>query len=424
MEIQQKSANEPYENPKNLQILNRIVNAARADDRIVSIVSYGSFTRDDFDRFSDIEFYFFIKDDYLAGFNDEEWVRDVAPMWFYFTNSFGVKSAVFSEFFVRGEFHFHSESEISILDSWKGVVLPGEIEKTVLVDKSGAFRRKIEEFCKTTLAIDREVAFKENFYELANGIILEWGVLNRRDLFRASTLHSMNLNYLARLLLIIHGQTDHLYSPRLLERFLSREEYENLSGCFAGLDFDSLRTALQKMASFSSVIAQEIGDRDLAGARRAIVERVIERSYRLEGVVSDGMKVLLIKHSRKDGRPDEWTLPGGGKLAGETDEEAVKREILEETRLDIEPQRMIEEIELPGNILYSSARMFHFVYDGSSEPSPGSEPEDVDENYYTISEVKWIDLSDLSLIDDEYKRFPDMRERLEVIRGYLISVEG
>jgi len=424
MTTQQKGTHEPYENPKNLQILNRIVNAARADDRIVSIVSYGSYTRDYFDRFSDIEFYFFIKDAYAPEFNDEEWVREVAPMWFYFTNSFGVKTAVFSEFFVRGEFHFHPESEINILDSWKGLVIPGEIERTVLVDKSGAFRRKIEEFCKTTLAIDREAAFKQNFCELANGIIMEWGVLNRRDLFRASTLHSMNLNYLARLLSIVHGQTDHLYSPRLLESFLNSEEYESFSGCFAGLDFDSLRTSLQKMAFFSSAIVQEIGDRDLAGARRAIVERVIERSYRLEGVVSDGMNVLFIKHARKDGRPDEWTLPGGGKLAGETDEEAVKREILEETRLNIEPERMIEEIELPGNILYSSARMFHFVYDGSSEPSPGSEPEDVDENHYTISEVKWIDLSDLSLIDDEYKRFPDMTERLEVIRSYLISLES
>ena len=266
----------------------------------------------------------------------------------------------------------------------------------------------------------KEASFKQNYLELANGIIMEWGVLSRKDLFRASTIHSMNLHYLARIFSLLHKETDHLYSPRFLESFMSEAEYRSFSECFTGLNFDSMRTALEKMAALTAGLSKENEDTNIVRARRAILERVLERSYRLEGVISDGMKVLLIKHSGNDGRPDDWLFPGGGKLSGESDETAVKREILEETCLDIEPQGMIAEIELPKDGLYYSAKMFHFIYDGS-DPSPGSEPEDVNGNYYIISEVRWIDLSDLSSIAAEYKTFPHILERYEAIRKHLLD---
>ena len=116
MEMQRDEFYRQSKNPKNLHILNKIVDAAREDRRIVSVISYGSYTREDFDKFSDIEFYIFIRDDSADTFNDEQWLRETIPVEFYFTNFYGVKTAVFSKFFVRGEFHFHSEREISVLD--------------------------------------------------------------------------------------------------------------------------------------------------------------------------------------------------------------------------------------------------------------------------------------------------------------------
>jgi 8-oxo-dGTP diphosphatase len=51
-------------------------------------------------------------------------------------------------------------------------------------------------------------------------------------------------------------------------------------------------------------------------------------------IVRDG-KVLLIRRG-KEPYKDHWSLPGGGVEPGETVREAVKREVLEETGLDVD----------------------------------------------------------------------------------------
>lgn len=51
-------------------------------------------------------------------------------------------------------------------------------------------------------------------------------------------------------------------------------------------------------------------------------------------IVRDG-KVLLIRRG-KDPFRDHWSLPGGGVEPGETLREAVRREVREETGLDVE----------------------------------------------------------------------------------------
>jgi len=61
-------------------------------------------------------------------------------------------------------------------------------------------------------------------------------------------------------------------------------------------------------------------------------------------VVLDGPRVLLIKR----GHPPlkgHWSLPGGGVEVGETLEEAVAREVLEETGLTIEVGPIVEVLD-------------------------------------------------------------------------------
>jgi 8-oxo-dGTP diphosphatase len=58
------------------------------------------------------------------------------------------------------------------------------------------------------------------------------------------------------------------------------------------------------------------------------------------GVVIDRRRVLLIRRGREPLK-GEWSIPGGLVELGETVKEAVQREILEETGLEVKPVRML-----------------------------------------------------------------------------------
>jgi mutator protein MutT len=61
-------------------------------------------------------------------------------------------------------------------------------------------------------------------------------------------------------------------------------------------------------------------------------------------VVLDGSRVLLIKrgHAPLKG---QWSLPGGGVEIGETLEQAIAREVLEETGLTVDVGPMVEVLD-------------------------------------------------------------------------------
>jgi 8-oxo-dGTP pyrophosphatase MutT (NUDIX family) len=62
----------------------------------------------------------------------------------------------------------------------------------------------------------------------------------------------------------------------------------------------------------------------------------IRRNIRYQGAIIKDHHILLIKHrEHKTGR-SYWIFPGGGIEPGETEEECVKREMKEETNLDVQ----------------------------------------------------------------------------------------
>lgn len=64
-------------------------------------------------------------------------------------------------------------------------------------------------------------------------------------------------------------------------------------------------------------------------------------------VRDDAGRLLLIRRGQP---PSEgtWSLPGGRVEAGETDPEAVAREVLEETGLTVRPGRLVGRVERAG----------------------------------------------------------------------------
>ena len=63
-------------------------------------------------------------------------------------------------------------------------------------------------------------------------------------------------------------------------------------------------------------------------------------------VITDGGQILLIRrgHEPEAGR---WSLPGGRIEAGETDRQALVREVREETGLEVTPGRLIGAVDRP-----------------------------------------------------------------------------
>ncbi len=56
-------------------------------------------------------------------------------------------------------------------------------------------------------------------------------------------------------------------------------------------------------------------------------------------VLDDQNRVLLLKHTYRGSRP--WGLPGGGLKPGESLEECVERELMEETGLKVEAEHLL-----------------------------------------------------------------------------------
>jgi lincosamide nucleotidyltransferase len=99
-------------------MIERVRALCQQDERIDAAMMYGSFTHGEGDRFSDIEFVFFVQDGPFAELNRRAWLQQIAPVALLYVNDFGIDAVIF-ENLVRGEFHFHRRSEMSLAAAWR-----------------------------------------------------------------------------------------------------------------------------------------------------------------------------------------------------------------------------------------------------------------------------------------------------------------
>lgn len=404
----------------NRDLLNRIVDTAKKNESIQGLVCYGSYTRDDFDKYSDIEFYLFIEDGAFQGFDFNNWLSDIEKPVSIFVNGSGVTDVLFSDW-LRGEFHIRPYSKHKELEGWIGVIDIGEIERTVLVDKKGEIKPIIEKVIELPIKFDFNSYLDGLVRAFADGIIFEWNVLMRRDLFRAYTLHFESTMRLARLLYMLKGETKHIYSPRLLEVILHEHEYSDLMNTLPQLDFESLRTSLEK--TFKIFVAA--GKENFSPEQRELLEytnqRISERSYRIEVALIRGTESLFIKHKHTTPEIEYWLFPGGGRGNGENDESAAIRELQEETNVKVDEVSKFGEFKNPERDIYPSSKLFIGKYTGG-KPIPGIEPEDPDNEMYVISEVRWFDLAKKESVDELLNSNEDyLKEKILELRKYILN---
>jgi len=126
------------------------------------------------------------------------------------------------------------------------------------------------------------------------------------------------------------------------------------------------------------------------------------RAVRYQGAIVKDHHILLIRHREHDTGRSYWLLSGGGIEPGESDQQCVCREMLEETNLTVAVERLlVDEPTRPGSV-YQRRRTYLCAI-VSGEAKPGYEPEEEAQAEYGIVEVKWFDLRAPESWDDPVK---------------------
>ena len=121
------------------------------------------------------------------------------------------------------------------------------------------------------------------------------------------------------------------------------------------------------------------------------------------GIVIRDHKVLLARHTYGVGK-NRLIVPGGYLEPGETPQEALRREYLEETSIVVEPKQVIG--------IRFNQKDWYVAF--AAEYVSGTASSDYDEN----SEVIWLDIDEALIRDD----VPDLTKKL--IRCALKSEQG
>lgn len=116
----------------------------------------------------------------------------------------------------------------------------------------------------------------------------------------------------------------------------------------------------------------------------------MSRTIRCQGAIVQNGCVLLIRY--RDPKSDRayWLIPGGGREGNEPEEECVRREMREETNLDVDVERILFEQDDPVGFIRRLRTYLCRVKSGA--PSPGYEPGPPIPNGYGIVETGWFHL--------------------------------
>jgi len=147
------------------------------------------------------------------------------------------------------------------------------------------------------------------------------------------------------------------------------------------------------------------------------------RYARYQGAIVQDDQLLLIKHRVFEDNSEFWMIPGGGREAGETEEEAVIREMQEETNLTVQVERKLMDVPAtrPGTP-YQRWRTY-LCTPIAGEAAPGYEPEEEAQESYEISAVSWFSLLDDSDWDKDLVNEPFIYPWLQEVRRLLGYVE-
>lgn len=128
---------------------------------------------------------------------------------------------------------------------------------------------------------------------------------------------------------------------------------------------------------------------------------IAPRTTRYQAAIMRGAEILLIRHREHAGGRSYWVIPGGGRETGETETECVRREVLEETHLEVSVQALLldEPPFVDNGGVYQRFKTY-LCRALTQDAAPGYEPEPEASALYAIVEVAWFNLADETTWND------------------------
>ena len=104
-------------------------------------------------------------------------------------------------------------------------------------------------------------------------------------------------------------------------------------------------------------------------------------------IIRDGACIVLIRRDREPSK-GRWTFPGGAVELGETVHDAVRREALEETGLQVRIKSLLNVYSYPGEAVVVAAYIAEVL---AGVPTPCDETLEV--GLFLYEEIPWSDLA-------------------------------
>lgn len=130
------------------------------------------------------------------------------------------------------------------------------------------------------------------------------------------------------------------------------------------------------------------------------------RPFACDGVIIENQRILLIKRAAEPFK-GEWAVPGGRIENNESAEQCLKREMKEETGLDVEPITLVGIYSNPNRDPRGIIAAVYLCKIISGIPKAGDD----------ASEAKWFELNDLpKLASDHGKMVKDALRMLKKLK--------
>jgi len=228
-----------------LELIERVRAVCRADPGLDAALMYGSFTKDEADEHSDIEFWLFFTKPARDRLDPAEWCARIAPVSYLIHNEFGTHVAFFPQL-VRGEFHFATVEQYGAVALWPERGAP--VDRMIVLDRSGRLERILSALPEHVTAPPPGPGAAVSDYcdRFVNWLTLTHHLVERGELLRACDALSHVQRHLTWMARIAEGSTGHWLTPsRAAEKELSARTIDGLVAATCAADVTALRAALR-----------------------------------------------------------------------------------------------------------------------------------------------------------------------------------